>query len=293
MDPFETPMYPPATGEPMPPGPAGYGAFAPGVPPKKRRGRGLALGAGATALAVVAGMAGAAGAAAFDHHTITGTAATPVRTVAQTGSIADIVAAVDDEVVSITVTGVRESDEGSGVVVRADGMILTNNHVIAAAAQGGAITVTFTDGSSAKATIVATDTAADLAIIHAAGVSGRAVATLGDSDSVQVGDTVIAIGNELGLPNSVSAGIVSAVHRKVTVGGSGTTRPTTYNDTIQTDAAINEGDSGGALFDLAGNVVGIDSAIATASNSGSGSVGIGFAIASNDATSFVKASLGT
>jgi putative serine protease PepD len=111
---------------------------------------------------------------------------------------------------------------------------------------------------------------------------------------LQVGDGVVAIGNELGLANSASAGIVSALHRHVSVASDENTpmagersTGTTYASTIQTDAAINEGDSGGALFNMQGQVVGIDSAIATATDGSSGSVGIGFAIAINDASSFI------
>jgi len=269
-----------------------YEIPATALPPKRHRGRRVAVAAGALLVAVGGGAAGAAGTAILDHRAAaTPATVTPVRTVAQTGSIADVVAAVDPEVVSIEVEGSGQADLGSGVVIRSDGTILTNNHVIAAAEQGGRITVTFTDGTTVRASIVAADAAEDLAIVKAQGVSGRAAATFGDSDNVQVGDTVIAIGNELGLSNSVSSGIVSAVHRKVSVGGDGGSGGTTYGDAIQTDASINQGDSGGALFDLAGRVVGIDSAIATASDGGSGSVGIGFAIASNDVTSFIKSSL--
>lgn len=266
------------------------------APPPVRRTRGsgrrLAV-AGVTAIVLAAGggFAGAAGIHAFDQTSTSNAAqATSVQTVAGAKSIADVVAAVDRQVVSITVRGQQQADEGSGVVVRGDGLILTNNHVVAAAAGGGSIQVTFTDGQTASATLVKADPREDLALIQAQGVSGLKAATFGDSDNLQVGDTVIAIGNELGLSNSVSAGIVSALHRQVTVGGDqpvAQSSGTTYKDAIQTDASTNQGDSGGALFNLAGQVVGINSAIATGSSGSTGSVGIGFAISSNDAQKFI------
>jgi putative serine protease PepD len=269
-------------------------------PARPRRGGRMVV--AALAVAVLGGAAGAGGAFFLDRSSTTTTPAssgsTAVRTVASprgTTTVADVVSKVDAEVVSLTVTGDRESDLGSGVVIRPDGLILTNNHVVAAAENGGTISVTFTDGTTAPATIVSADASEDLALVQARGVSGRSVATFGNSDSLEIGDTVIAIGNELGLPNSVSAGIVSALHRKVSVASDDSSSPfgqgggtsTTYDDAIQTDAAINQGDSGGALFNTAGQVVGIDSAIATGSDSSTGSVGIGFAIASNDVTAFI------
>ncbi len=235
------------------------------------------------------------------RQTSTATAAASTTSVSpvansSTQSIADLVSNVDDEVVSLTVQGAQETDLGSGVVIRANGLIVTNNHVIAAAANSGRITVTFTDGKTA--TVVAADAGEDLAIVQASDVTGRPFATFADSGTVQVGDTVVAIGNELGLSNSVSAGIVSALHRKVSVAaeGSGSSQggsaaTTTYPDAIQTDAAINQGDSGGALFNMSGQVIGIDTAIATASSDSAGSVGIGFAIASNDVTEFIAKTL--
>jgi putative serine protease PepD len=292
------------------PRPAGFlppGAFASipstgtpaNEPRRRRRGRRIAV-ASIAALVIAAGggVAGAAGVHALDHSSATAALnATPVQTVAGTSSIADVVAAVDQEVVSITVQGQQSADEGSGVVVRSDGLILTNNHVIAAAANGGTVQVTLNNGKTVNATVVKADANEDLALIQAQGVSGLRAATFGNSDNLQIGDTVIAIGNELGLPNSVSAGIVSALHRKVTVagespnGGFGAfaqqSSGTTYNDAIQTDASVNQGDSGGALFNLSGQVIGINSAIATAAGGSTGSVGIGFAISSNTAKAFV------
>jgi putative serine protease PepD len=263
----------------------------------------VAAAVAAAAVALAGGAAGAGTVLAADRSRPAASAAgtsVPVRTVGneKTTTIADVVAAVDPQVVSLSVTGQGSADQGSGVVIRSDGLILTNNHVISAAAGGGTVTVTFTNGRTAGATVVAADAAEDLALVQASGVSALPVATFGNSDALRIGDTVIAIGNELGLSNSVSAGIVSALHRKVTVSEGNSSpftrsggRSTTYGDAIQTDAAINQGDSGGALFNTAGQVVGIDSAIATATGGGSGSVGIGFAIASNDVTAFIARAL--
>ena len=268
--------------------------------PQRRRVRRIVVaGVAAVVLAAGGGIAGAAGMHALDHgYAATNATGAPVQSVANATSIADVVAAVDQEVVSITVRGQQVADEGSGVVVSSDGLILTNSHVIAAAQSGGTIQVTFTSGKTVNASIVKADANEDLALIQASGVSGLRAATFGNSDNLQIGDTVIAIGNELGLSNSVSAGIVSALHRQVSVGGDNSggraaQTGTTYNDAIQTDASTNQGDSGGALFNVAGQVVGINSAIATASDGGTGSVGIGFAISSNTAAKFIASAAHT
>jgi putative serine protease PepD len=215
-------------------------------------------------------------------------------------------------VVSIKVAASGGSDEGSGVIMTSDGSILTNNHVISAAADAGTITVTFSNGDTAKATIVGRDASTDLAVIKASGVSNLKPATFGDSASVHVGDTVLAIGSPLGLEGSVSAGIISALHRPVDVGsdeqqqqnpfgdpfgqqqqqqsqGSGTS--TVLNDAIQTDAPINPGNSGGPLVDAQGRVIGINSAIASLSGGGtgqSGNIGVGFAIPVDEAQRVAK-----
>ena len=175
-------------------------------------------------------------------------------------------------------------------MLRSDGTVLTNNHVIAAAADGGTIAVKFSSGRTASATILGRDPTTDLAVIKATGVSGLAAATLGSSSSVHVGDTVLAIGSPLGLEGSVTAGIVSALHRTVQLGssqdnqggglpGQSSTSPS-VGDAVQTDAAINPGNSGGPLVDDSGRVIGINTAIASlGSSSGqSGSIGVGFAI---------------
>ncbi|MEU9886043.1 trypsin-like peptidase domain-containing protein [Sphaerisporangium sp. NPDC051011] len=217
-------------------------------------------------------------------------------------TVADVAKAVQPSVVSIMVTGQAGQAEGSGVILSADGLILTNNHVVAGVGQGSRVQVKFSDGKSAAATIVGTDPATDLAVVRAQNVSGLTKATLGDSDKLRVGDAVLAIGSPLGLEGSVTAGIVSALDRTLRVGGQSQQQPqlppgwgpgggmqqqsqdtgTTIGGAIQTDAAINPGNSGGALVNASGQVVGINSAIAT--NGGDGNIGVGFAIPINTAS---------
>jgi putative serine protease PepD len=170
-------------------------------------------------------------------------------------------------------------------VISADGAILTNNHVLEGA-RGNTVDVTLNNGKTFKATIVGTDPAGDLAVVKAQGASGLTAAKFGDSDAVQVGDTVLALGSPLGLQGSVTAGIVSALHRTIDEGGQqgGGGARRSLGDAIQTDAAINPGNSGGALVNLAGEVIGINTAIAT-SGQGAGNIGVGFAISSNKAKS--------
>ncbi|MCW2546176.1 MAG: HtrA2 peptidase [Mycobacterium sp.] len=202
---------------------------------------------------------------------------------APTEDFAKVAAAVMPSVVSITVQTNNGGDTGSGVILRSDGTIVTNNHVVADAADGaGTISVKFSDGSTAAAQIMGRDPATDLAVIKATGVSGKTPATLGTTSTLHVGDAVLAIGSPLGLEGSVSSGIVSALHRTVALGsessgGSGAS----VGDAIQTDAAINPGNSGGPLVDDQGRVIGINSAIASLGGNGSaqsGSIGVGFAI---------------
>ncbi len=195
------------------------------------------------------------------------------------GTVAAIASAVSPAVVSLEVSGAQQGGTGSGVVIRGDGYIVTNNHVIEAAADGGSITVHFADGTSAEATIVGRDTNYDIAVVKV-NKANLPTAVLGDSDSAVVGDLAIAIGSPLGLEGTVTAGIVSALNRPVTTGGQG---GSSFIDAIQTDAAINPGNSGGALVNSAGEVIGVNSAIATLSNGAgqSGSIGLGFAIPIN------------
>jgi serine protease Do len=158
---------------------------------------------------------------------------------------------------------------GTGMLINADGTILTNNHVVAGATE---INVLLADGTSYPAKLVGTDPKTDLAVIHIDAGKKLPVVTFGDSDQMEVGDWVVAIGHPRGLDQTVTQGIISAKHRH------GVLDPTSYQDYLQTDAAINPGNSGGPLLNLSGQVVGVNAAIASESG---GFEGIGFAIPSN------------
>ena len=208
-------------------------------------------------------------------------------------SVAGIAARVLKSVVSIAVDDATGSGTGSGVVLRSDGYVLTNNHVVASAANGGTITVSFNDGTvDLPARVVGRDPETDLAVIRVVGASHLTPATLGNSGDLAVGDPVVAIGSPLGLAGTVTAGIISALDRTVRVPGEDPTASATpLFDAIQTDAAINPGNSGGPLVDLAGRVIGINSAIASLSStteSQAGSIGVGFAIPVDEARSIAQ-----
>jgi putative serine protease PepD len=195
------------------------------------------------------------------------------------GTVAAIAASVSPAVVSLEVNGAQGSGTGSGFVIRDNGYVVTNNHVVEGAADGGDITVHFADGRKFDATIVGRDANYDIAVVKV-DASGLPTVVLGNSDGVVVGDLAIAIGSPLGLDGTVTAGIVSALNRPVTAGGQGST---SFINAIQTDAAINPGNSGGALVNAAGEVIGVNSAIATLGDGTgqSGSIGLGFAIPIN------------
>ncbi len=198
-------------------------------------------------------------------------------------SVEAVAKSVLPSVVKINVKGAQGEGSGSGIIISSDGQILTNNHVVEVAGQGGEISVNFNDGSAKKATVVGTDPLTDLAVIKAEGASGLQPATIGRSQ-VDVGENVVAIGSPFGLEATVTSGIVSALNRPVSVGNqSGQSGQDTTYPAIQTDAAINPGNSGGPLVDLNGDVIGINSSIRTASSGGldsssGGSIGLGFAI---------------
>ncbi|MEP6851870.1 MAG: trypsin-like peptidase domain-containing protein [bacterium] len=193
------------------------------------------------------------------------------------GTVADVAKRVGPAVVQVAVRGATETGTGSGVVIDGQGYILTNNHVVSDAASGGTIRVVFSDSSVALARIVGRDPSTDLAVIKVQH-SPLTVAALGNSDSLAVGDDVLAIGSPLGLAGTVTTGIVSRLHRAVRVNGEGSDTDAVI-DAIQTDAAINPGNSGGALVNRQGAVVGITSAIASlTTNRQGGSIGLGFAI---------------
>lgn len=190
-------------------------------------------------------------------------------------------------VVTIAASGPGGSSTGSGEVMRADGYILTNEHVIAAGANGGGVQVLFSSGRSVPASIVGQAAALDLAVLKVTGEPALPAIGVARSEDIQVGQPVVAIGAPLGLSGTVTAGIVSAVGRDVSVPASdgGTLL---LPGALQTDASINPGNSGGPLVDCSGRLIGVNTAIATVPNasgqSGGGSVGIGFAIPSDLAT---------
>jgi S1-C subfamily serine protease len=194
-----------------------------------------------------------------------------------------IVAAADPSVVTIATDAGRVSGVGSGIVLTSDGLILTNDHVVAG---GGALSVTLFDGRTLDATIVSEDAANDLAIIRVA-ATDLTPAKLGDSTKVQVGESVLAIGSPLGTyTESVTKGIVSGLDREITVRSEITGRPVHLTHLIQTDAAINPGNSGGPLIDETGAVIGITAA--TSANA----EGLGFAIPIETAKALIAAAEG-
>ena len=196
-------------------------------------------------------------------------------------SIAALAARVIPAVVSISVKGVAGSGTGSGFFFDSDGFILTNNHVIDAAARGGTINVKLSDGKKYPAKLIGRDSSYDLAILKIDVIAAPTL-QLGNSDQVQVGDAVIAIGSPLGLSGTVTSGIISSKNRAVTTGSG--TGESSFINALQTDAAINPGNSGGPLVDATGAVVGVNSAIATLGfTSQAGSIGLGFAIPINQA----------
>ena len=288
---------------------------------RKKRTRGpLAL---LAAVAIVAAAIG--GGTAYGIQELTGkdevvatSTTTSVVPSSKTGDVATIAAAVSPSVVEVSATLSNGTSTGSGVIITSGGEVVTNNHVISGA---NSIKVTTSDGKSYTAKVVGTDSKKDLALLKLDNASGLKPATLGDSDGVKVGDTVVAIGSPEGLTGTVTSGIVSALDRDVTVstdesqgqqqqsGGDGnwpfqfggrqfngdTGSSTTTYKALQTDASLNPGNSGGALIDMNGNIVGINSAMYSAASdsqgdsSSAGSVGLGFAIPINT----VKSDLAT
>ncbi|WP_436788758.1 S1C family serine protease [Yinghuangia sp. YIM S10712] len=272
---------------------------------RKRRGVALVV-AAALAAGLVGGAAGGLiGNAVDDSPAAVSVSADSGTTPVQSASdqsltgVSAVADAVLPSVVEITVQTRRGSGTGSGLILSEDGRILTNAHVVADS-DGGTITVTFSDGRTATATVVGSDSASDLAVIEAENVSGLKPASLGDSDTVAVGDTVVAIGSPEGLTGTVTSGIVSALNRDVEVpssegsqntspfspyGSAASTAQTTTYKAIQTDASINPGNSGGPLLDMNGQVIGINSAIYSPTSGAlgteAGSVGLGFAIPIN------------
>ncbi|WP_367043443.1 trypsin-like peptidase domain-containing protein [Streptomyces sp. Je 1-332] len=300
-------------------------AQAPGEPPRHRR---RARGPMALLAAVAIAAAAVGGGTAYAFQELTGkdgsaSSATNTNVVptSQKGTVSGVAEAVSPSIVEISAQSGSGEATGSGVIITKDGEIITNNHVISGASS---VKVTTNDGKTYNAEVVGTDSKKDLALIKLKGASGLKAASLGDSDNVKTGDDVVAIGSPEGLTGTVTSGIISALDRDVTVsadqdqqgqgqrqqqGGGGNwpfeyggeqfngdtgSSKTTYK-ALQTDASLNPGNSGGALIDMNGNIIGINSAMYSPSSaqagaqSGSGSVGLGFAIPINT----VKADLDT
>jgi putative serine protease PepD len=270
----------------------GSGRPAGGEGPRSSRSRTVLV--TAVTAALVGGGVGAGTAAALDHgnktivvDSLPQTTQTAPAAAKVDGTITGAAGRIQPSVVTIDVSGPRGQGNGSGVIIRADGYIVTNDHVVSVATGGGTLTVLTDDGQQAKASIVGRDASDDLAVIKVAGLESLRAATFAKSANLVVGQTVVAVGAPLGLSNTVTSGIVSNTARPVRSGDN----DQAVFDAIQTDAAINPGNSGGALADLNGNVVGINAAIATPNTGGlqipgqdtqSGSIGIGFAIPSDE-----------
>ncbi|WP_405726494.1 S1C family serine protease [Streptomyces sp. NBC_01537] len=300
----EAPPAPSAYGAPAPlpaspGGPEGpvWGAPVPGAPAPapKKPGNGGLVAAVLVAALLAGGVGGGVGYWAADRNSDNASSSTTVTT---SGSSKDLsrastsVAAIAKKalpsVVTIEATGSSESGTGTGFVFDKQGHILTNNHVVAPAADGGKLTATFSDGKKYTAEVVGRASGYDVAVIKLKGISADKLTplALGDSDATAVGDATIAIGAPFGLSGTVTTGIVSAMHRPV-ASSDGTGASASYMSAIQTDASINPGNSGGPLLNGQGAVIGIDSAIQSTgssdSTSQSGSIGLGFAIPINQA----------
>ncbi|MEV6876618.1 trypsin-like peptidase domain-containing protein [Amycolatopsis sp. NPDC051128] len=277
---------------------------------KPRKGGRVAMIVSATALgaALVGGVGGAAivglTTTSADGTTSVSTPAANGQPVSNSnsnpGDVSAVAAKVTPSVVQINVTTDQGEAIGSGVILTSDGRILTNAHVVDGAQN---VVITTSDGKKYQASVVGADTKADIAVVQAKNAGGLTAATLGDSSKLVVGQEVVAIGSPGGLQNTVTTGIVSALNRNLSDIGQGRQQQQspfsrTSNESedspsytaIQTDASINQGNSGGALVDAQGNVIGINSALyspAASANGSAGSVGIGFAIPIDDAKKIV------
>ncbi|MEV0317567.1 S1C family serine protease [Streptomyces sp. NPDC050658] len=275
---------------------ASYAAQHPeGPKPAGRRG-GL-IAAVLVAALVAGGVGGGIGFWAADRNddstgsTTVSASDTPADLKREPGSVADIANKALPSVVTIEAQGGNgEGGTGTGFVYDKQGHILTNNHVVASAAEGGKLAATFSNGKKYDAEVVGRAEGYDVAVIKLKNPpADLRPLTLGNSDRVAVGDSTIAIGAPFGLSNTVTTGIVSAKDRPVT-SSDGASSKSSYMSALQTDASINPGNSGGPLLDSRGNVIGINSAIKPAESGGglggggqSGSIGLGFAIPVNQA----------
>jgi putative serine protease PepD len=274
--------FPGPQAAPLPPGPP---------PPQPPRGRGLGgLAAVALVTALLGGLIGGyVGYEAATGRTTGGSSGVLTQPLppADPGTtplspVEAVAARVLPSVVQLQVEGPSGAGEGSGIVLSADGLLLTNNHVIESAASSGQVVALFQDGTSAPTRIVGRDPSSDLAVLRAQGVAGLTPVALGNSDSARVGQQVVAFGAPLGLGGTVTTGIISALDRAVSVGEESGASEATVLSALQTDAAINPGNSGGPLVDMQGALIGINSAIATTGAEG-GSIGVGFSIPINQA----------
>ncbi|WP_232717582.1 S1C family serine protease [Gordonia metallireducens] len=245
--------------------------------------------------ALIAGLLGGAigvgGSALLDHRAASAVptlSSQPANTVdagdVKPGSVTYAAKVASASSADIKVQMAQGSAVGSGIVLSSDGYVLTNNHVVAGAGTGSKIVVTTSDGKQYPASVTGTSPSYDLAVIKLDGASGLTPATLGDSDALQVGEQVVAVGSPDSLSNTVTSGIVSALSRTVTAGDDTGSGVTVYNG-LQTDTPINPGNSGGPLVNLQGQVVAVNSAVDTgqAAAGGPQSFGLGFAIPINTA----------
>ncbi|MFX4291866.1 trypsin-like peptidase domain-containing protein [Streptomyces bohaiensis] len=292
-----TPAAAPVTGAAPPHGPAD-GPWATFAPPPRRRRRGGLVAVVALATLVAGGIGGGAGYLLADNAGNDRTTST-VNSSNGSGvqerspeSVAGIAEAALPSVVTIQAEGDREGGTGTGFVYDEEGHILTNNHVVESASQGGRLTVTFSDGESYDAELVGGAQGYDIAVLRLVDPGDRDLQPLpvGDSDDVVVGDTTVAIGAPYGLSGTVTTGIVSAKNRPV-ASSDGMGGRSSYMSALQTDASINPGNSGGPLLDAEGAVIGVNSAIqsnSSAPGQQAGSVGLGFAIPVNQAVRVAK-----
>ena len=268
----------PTAAYPAQPG-AGPGETGPVAP--RSSGRGLPAAGLVAAMLVSGGLGGWIGATVAGGNNGPGLSA-PVNTAQPVGTAPDgTVEAVADKVlpsvVSVDVRAQAGRGGGAGGVPPPGGAVLPHKPPIAMAANAGRIQVRFDDGTTAPATIVGTDPATDIAVIKADTTRSLTPIALGSSATLDEGQAVAAVGSPLGLSGTVTTGIISALNRPVRAGGEQSDQSTVI-DAIQTDAAVNPGNSGGALVNMNGELVGINSAIASLGSGNSGSIGLGFAI---------------
>jgi putative serine protease PepD len=271
-----------------------------------QRSRGVALAVAGLAIAMVSAGVGGGVAMAVHPYQFPQSAAESAAPVASQlaanvsgGSVEQVAAKVLPSVVALQTDAGNMAYEGSGIILTTDGLIMTNAHVVAVAASanqaGSASTVTLADGRTTPFTVVAADPITDVAVVRAQGVSGLTPITLGTSGNLRVGEQVVAVGSPLGLDGTVTTGIVSALNRPVST-ASDTANQRATLDAIQTDAPMNPGNSGGALVNMSGQLVGMNSAMATVGGSPgaeTGSIGLGFSIPVDQAKRIADELIGT